>query len=225
MKKYITTEYHKMQFRNLFFPKISSIYADHRSDRELFQFGFSIFLYSYLLYFLLYLGVFFVGYDHFSNLNDVMAKEFATKGHSAFSLFLNRYPWNAIYLFASLMMVVIFLSFLSYLIASILETEKRTIRAHMGICLHSNANLMIFLMFIFMANTFFPTTGNFSIVLFGGLMSIWILGFLLANILSTYIFVKASNSFFHQPKRRAIVTWLLPFWFVVYTIFGIISGS
>jgi ABC-type multidrug transport system permease subunit len=77
---------------------------------------------------------------------------------------------------------------------------------------------------VFIANTIFPLNQQIGVILFSILVAIWILMLLAGTYFSTRIFVNASKEYFDQHKRRSAITWLLPFLFVFYTIFGIVTG-
>ncbi len=224
MKKYFTINYHRNRIKDLFSPDYDSVYSEEKTSQEIFLSGLTLFVYTYGLYVLMYVGMFILGYPYFSKLNETMRADFEAKGHSNFSLFLNTYPWNVLYILASLVIVLLFTSLLSYALARLLEDGKRSYKAHLGLCLHGTSILLSCLFVIFIANTIFPFNQQVGVVLFSFLVAIWILMFILGTFLSTRVFVRASFSHFGQHKRRAVITWLLPFLFVMYTIFGIVTG-
>lgn len=224
MKKYFTINYHKNQIKNLFSPDFEDVYAKSKTDGEVFLTGLSLFVYTYSMYVIMYLSMFLLGSPYFSKLNDAMRADFEAKGHSAFSLFLNSYPWNVLYILASLVIVLLFTSLLSYGLVRLLEDGKRSYKIHLGLCLHGTSILLSCLFVIFIANTIFPFNQQVGVILFSFLVSVWILMFLIGTYFSTQVFVRASFVHFEQHKRRAAICWLLPFLFVMYTIFGIVTG-
>lgn len=224
MKQIWTIGYHLQTFKNLFTPKFSDLYAKNRSEKEIFLFGLGLFVYTYLVYVGIYVFIFLLGYPYFSHLNEMMRLDFESKGYSKYSLFLNSYPWNVLYVLASLLILCILTSAFSYACARLLEEGKRSFRVHLGLCLHGMSILLACLFLVFIANTIFPFQEKASIFVFSLLVSIWILMFILGTIFSTRIFVNASHSYFGQLKRRGALTWLVPFSCIVYFIFGIVTG-
>jgi hypothetical protein len=224
MKKFFTIAYHKEKIKDLFAPEYSITYANQRSPQEIFGFGLSLFVYTYIMYAIMYVFIFFLGYPYFSRLNDAMKADFEAKGNSAFSLFLNTYPWNVLYILATLVILLLLTSALSFGVAKLLEDGKRSYKAHLGLCLHGTSILLASLFVIFIANTIFPFNSQVGVVMFSFLVAIWILMFLGGTFFSNRVFVRASNEYFGQPKKRSAITWLLPLLFVIYTIFGIVTG-
>ena len=176
------------------------------------------------MYVIMYVFMFLIGYPYFAKLNDTMRADFEAKGNSSFSLFLNTYPWNVLYILASLAIVLLLTTIFSYALVRLLEDGKRRFKAHLGLCLHGTSILLSCLFVIFIANTIFPFNQQVGVVLFSFLVAIWILMFILGTFVSTRVFVIASVAHFDQHKRRAAISWLLPFLFVMYTIFGIVTG-
>jgi len=224
IKNLFTIAFHKGKIKELFSPNYSHVYSKDKTDREIFRFGFSLFSYTYIMYVIMYVFMFLIGYPYFSKLNETMRADFEAKGNSSFSLFLNTYPWNVLYILASLVILLLFVSILSYGLARLLEDGKRSYKAHLGLCLHGISILLSCLFVIFIANTIFPFNEQVGVVLFSFLVAIWLIMFFIGTYLSTRVFVRASNVYFEQHKRRSAITWLLPFLFVIYTIFGIVTG-
>ncbi|WP_108978501.1 hypothetical protein [Leptospira ryugenii] len=224
MKKYFTFNYHRNQIKKLFVPDYEDVYSKERSSRDIFLGGLGLFIYTYTMYVIMYVSIFVLGYPYFSKMNENLRADFEAKGNSSFSLFINSYPWNVLYILASLVIVLIFVGLLSYALVRLLEDDKRSFRAHIGLCLHGLSILLSCLFVVFIFNTIFPFNQEVGVVLFAFLVAIWILMFIIGTYFSTKVFINASEECFGQHRRRAMISWLLPFLFVMYTIFGIAVG-
>ncbi len=224
MKQVLSIGYHIEQCKNLFTPNFSVAYERNKTEKEIFLFGLKLFVYTYLLYVGIYIFIYLLGYPYFANLNEMMRLDFEKKGYSSFSLVLNSYPWNVLYVLASFSIILLLTSILSYAFARFLEEGKRSFRVHMGLCLHGMSILLACLYIVFIANTIFPFNEKASIFVFSVLVSIWIFMFVLGTIFSTRIFVKGSFSYFGQNQRRGALSWLVSFSLIVYFIFGIVTG-
>ncbi|MEK6883348.1 MAG: hypothetical protein AABY22_27215 [Nanoarchaeota archaeon] len=224
MKNLINFAFHKKMIGLLFNKKNSLDYIPKNSPKEILGFGLKMFSYAFVLYLMMYLFIFLCGYSYFSNLNDGLRLNFQEKNYSEFSLFLNSYPWNVLYVLASFIIMIVYVSTFSYLTAIMLEEERQNFKAHLGLCLHATSSIIMCLLMIYLANTIFPFNDRVSVVLFSILVSVWIIAFIVSVFLSTKVFVFGAKQYFGQTKKRAAITWLVPYLSFVYLVFGILTG-
>lgn len=209
------------KWKSLLFPDLSKFESNNYTDLILFKEAISGFGFALICYTLFYFLVFILGYGYYSELNIRMQEEFILKGNSYLSYFFNSYPFNIVYVLALLIIFTLFCSSLIYIIFKMIEEVKIKFQTILSINLLMNAWWIFILFFILIINTSYPFDQTTSVVLFGLLISAWILCLGCGVYFSSRVFVNLANKLLSVNIKRtyfAIYLTQILFFYFIYSI-------
>ncbi|WP_108976367.1 hypothetical protein [Leptospira ryugenii] len=204
--------------------RLSAIFVPEMTPNQIFRKGLKAFLSLFCVYVFFYVSIFLLAYSYFTKLNEAMAKEFLSKGFSKFSLFLNQYPWNVLYILSSLLIFFLCISHLTYFLNKILEEKTQSYFAHLGICLYATTYILLSILFVFLINTIFPYRPELSVYLSSCIIASWMLLYIFALYFSTKVYSNIYFSIFNSFKRRSALVWAFSFIYISYQIVSILVG-
>jgi hypothetical protein len=209
------------KWKSLLFPELSKYESNKYTDLILFKEAISGFGFAIISYTLFYFLVFVIGYGYYSEINTRMQEEFILKGNSYLSYLFNSYPFNIIYVLALLIIFTLFCSSLIYLIFKMIEDTKIKFLTILSINLLMNVWWIFILFFILIINTSYPFDQTTSVMLFGLLISAWILCLGSGIFFSSRVFVKIANKLVNVNIKRtyfAIYLTQILFFYFIYSI-------
>lgn len=209
------------KWKSLLFPELSKYESNKYTDLILFKEAISGFGFAIISYTLFYFLVFVIGYGYYSEINTRMQEEFILKGNSYLSYLFNSYPFNIIYVLALLIIFTLFCSSLIYLIFKMIEDTKIKFLTILSINLLMNVWWIFILFFILIINISYPFDQTTSVMLFGLLISAWILCLGSGIFFSSRVFVKIANKLVNVNIKRtyfAIYLTQILFFYFIYSI-------
>ena len=171
------------------------------------------------LYVLIYILVYFFNYDLFSKSNEILE---STSGGDI-NYYFNAYPFNVWYLFMMWFVVNLFLFALSSLILTFLSENKKPAGYLFSNSIYSTSFIFASCFPLLVINAIYPINSDTTIASFSFLVSLWILILGLGIIFSAIRFGQVGKTLLNQNSTRAIFSWVLSCFSLVYFIYKILT--
>lgn len=174
------------------------------------------------IYLFLYFFFYVVKFSTYQKYNEKLILELKAKNSNAILFFLNTYPGNVIYIIVTIVIFAIAMVLSTYMLTLILETDKRKFSDHSAISLRSTATAFSVFPIVLIINSLFPVSELNSKFLTAFLVSSWIILAIASFVISARSYVIVNAMVYGQPKRRSLIIWGIPFYFVLDFMFGVI---
>lgn len=170
------------------------------------------------LYICLYILVYFFNYEIFSVSNELLAKS-----NDGIGYYFNAYPFNVWYLFLMWFFVSLYLFSFILIILTFLSENKKPTKLLFTNIFYSSSFIFSACFPLLVINAIYPINGDTTIASFSFLVSLWILILGCGIIFSAIRFGQIGSSLLGQNLNRAVFTWVLACFSLIYFIYKILA--